>query len=135
MKRIISIFLTLLLLASSSGIAYARHYCGEYEMLSKITLGEKHLSCGMAMVPPGCEDEGDMDHDCCANDYTQVETDDTFAKASFEIDFNKIQLVLPVSFLVAPVGDNYPVKQHFFYDYNPPPLEQDFTILFETFLI
>lgn len=135
MKRFISIVLTILLLASSSGIAYARHYCGESEMLSKVTLGEKHLSCGMAMDLPGCEDEGDMDHDCCANDYTQVETDDTFAKASFEIDFNKTQLALPVSFLVIQAGDNYPITQHFFNDYNPPPLEQDLIILFETFLI
>ena len=47
MKKTISIFLSILILASSSGIAYAQHFCSGMEMMAEVTLGEKHLSCGM----------------------------------------------------------------------------------------
>lgn len=135
MKKFVSILLSVLLLASSSGIAYAQHFCGEYEMLSEITLGEKHLSCGMAMEIPDCDDGIAQEHDCCDNQYTQITTDDTFAKASFDIDLNKTFVAAFVSVFVVQSPDNYPTNTNFFAEYHPPPLKQDFQVLYETFLI
>ncbi|PKA82491.1 hypothetical protein ATE92_0621 [Ulvibacter sp. MAR_2010_11] len=136
MRKIISIFLSVLLLASSSGIAYAQHFCGEYEMLSELTLGEKNLSCGMSMDIPDCETKGTSeDHDCCDNHYTQVTTDDTFAKASFEINFTKTFVAAFVSVFVLEQPAIYTTNLISFAEYHPPPLEQDFQVLYETFLI
>ena len=126
--------MSVLLLASSTGITYAQHFCGEYKMLSEITLGEKHLSCGMAMDMPGCEDET-PDHDCCDNEYVNVETDNTFSKATFDIEFDKNFVTAFVSVFVLQTPENYPDKTNNFADYDPPPLERDFQILYETFLI
>jgi hypothetical protein len=136
MSKIISILLCVLLLLSSAGVTYAQHYCGEFEMLSKVTLGEEHLSCGMAMEVPGCEDDDDAeDCHCCGNQYTSVTTDDNFAKANFNIDFNKSFAIAFVSvFRLQQVAeykagiDNYAL-------YYPPPLYKNIPVLYETFLI
>lgn len=135
MRKIVSIVLSILLLASSSGIAYAQHYCGDYEMLAEITLGEKHLSCGMAMEAPGCEDSGTKVHSCCDNHYTKVNTDDSFAKASFSIDFPVIFISAFVSVFVIQQIDDYSSNINFYAEDHPPHLEHDFQVLYETFLI
>lgn len=49
MQRTISVLLTILILASSSGVTYAKHFCGDFEVVSTLTMGKKNLSCGMAM--------------------------------------------------------------------------------------
>lgn len=135
MKKAISIILSVLLLASSSGIAYAQHFCGEYEMLSQITLGEQHLSCGMTMDIPGCDDGATQDMDCCDNHYTQVITDETFTKATFDIEFNKTFVAVFISVFVLQQPENYATNSNFFAAYRPPPLKQDFQVLYGTFLI
>lgn len=134
MKKVLSIVMAMLMLASSTGIAYAQHYCGEYKMLSEITLGEKHLSCGMAMELPGCDEEQE-EPGCCDNEYTKVETDDTFEKSSFEIDFSPVFLEAFVSVFILksvelPKEHDFNFKQH-----DPPPLDEDLQVLYETFLI
>jgi hypothetical protein len=134
MQKIISVFLTILMLASSSGVAYAQHYCGEYEMLSEITLGEKDLSCGMVMELPGCDEEAD-DHNCCDNQYTKVDTDDTFAKTSFEFNLDEKFVFAFTSVFLCVQTEIFPENQDFFKYYSPPPLERDLQVLYDTFLI
>lgn len=132
-----SIFLSLLLLASSSGIAYAQHFCGEHEMMAKVTLGEEHLSCGMKMMVPTCEDDNMVSKEahCCSNTYTQVETDDNFAKVSFDIDLDKNFVSAFVAVFVLPQIGNYPSHRNIYRDYHPPPLDKDIPILYQVFLI
>ncbi len=139
MKKTISIFLSILMLASSSGIAYAQHFCSGMEMVAKITLGEKHLSCGMAEETPDsdCNDEtaAPEAHDCCKNHITKIQTDDNFAKASFDVKLNKAFVATFVSVFVLQEVEIASTEKIFFADYSPPPLEQDLNILYETFLI
>ena len=123
------------MLLSSSGLAYAQHFCGEYEMLTEITLGEKHLSCGMAMADSACGDEHAEDHDCCDNEYTKVNTDDEFTKASFSITF---QDVIVTAFVIAFVFDHQVEEvssETVYTNYYPPPLVEDLPLLYETFLL
>lgn len=134
MRKICSILLSTLLLLSSSGIAYAQHFCGDYEMIAEITLGEKHLSCGMKMEVPGCE-EGEEEHDCCDNEYTKVVVDDRFAKADFELKLNKTFVIAYTAVFVFQTEVVTTAKKLFFKDYSPPPLERDFQVLYESFLI
>ncbi len=135
MRKVISIFLSILLLASSSGIAYAQHFCGEYEMLSEITLGEKHLSCGMVMEVSSCDSSEMEDRGCCDNHYTKVNTDDSFVKASFDFNFDTTFVATFISVFLVQQQDNYNTKVNFFAESHPPPLEQDLQVLYETFLI
>lgn len=137
MKKAISIFLSLLMLASSSGIAYAQHFCSGTEMASQITLGEKFLSCGMEECgDPSCDDNSNIAEDhCCQNHFTQIDTDENFAKASFEIKFQKFFIANIPAVFVPEAVEIVSIEKTFFAEYNPPPLEQDLNILYDTFLI
>ncbi|MCB0457271.1 MAG: hypothetical protein R2776_06035 [Flavobacteriaceae bacterium] len=135
MKAIISILLSFLILLSSSGLAYAKHYCGPFEMLSKITLGEEALSCGMAMEKDSCGDEKQETHSCCSNKYVKVTTDDHFNKVSFDFNFQGEWVFIPVEVFevsTIPVVQQKTPSQN---PYRPPPLKKDFQVLYETFLI
>ncbi len=138
MKKAISILLSVLMLASSSGIAYAQHFCSGMEITSQITLGEKHLSCGMDdAAASSCDDElllMEEDH-CCQNEFTQIQTDENFAKASFNIDFEKPFINTLISVFVVQNFEISTSQKTFFADYNPPPIERDLNILYDTFLI
>ncbi len=127
--------LSALMLLSSSGLAYAQHFCGDYEMLTEITLGEKHLSCGMAMIDSACGDEHAEDHDCCDNEYTKVNTDDQFTKASFSIEFQDVFLNAFISTFVFDNFTDEELSETFYKNYYPPPLVEDLPLLYETFLI
>jgi len=137
MKKTISILLSILMFASSSGIAYAQHFCSGMEMMAEITLGEKLLSCGMEEVSDKCGDETFIvkGHDCCENQFTQIQTDDNFAKASFHLKLNKTFVAPFVTVFVLQEVEIASTEKTFFPEYNPPPLEQDLNILYETFLI
>ncbi len=138
MKKTISILLSLLMFASSSGIAYAQHFCSGMEMMAEITLGEKLLSCGMDEVSDKCGDETFIvkGHDCCENQFTKIQTDDNFAKASFDLKLNNTFVATFVAvFILQEVEEITSAEKIFFADYNPPPLEKDLNILYETFLI
>lgn len=135
MQKVISIALSILMLLSSTGITYAKHFCGENEVISEITFGEKHLSCGMAMEANSCGDEKQEDHKCCKNKYEQVNTDDHFAKASFDV-----QLDVPfiTSFVAVFVLQQMPFNsqvQTNYTDYHPPIPDKDFTVLYQVFTI
>lgn len=127
------------MLASSSGIAYAQHFCGGMEMRAGVTLGEKDLSCGMDADGQdsscGDEDSAPKAHDCCKNHITKVQTDDNFATASFELNLHKIFVATLVSVFMLKEAEVVSTPKTFFADYNPPPLEQDLNVLYETFLI
>ena len=139
MKKVVSIFLSVLMLASSSGLAYAQHFCGGMEMMSEFSLGEKDLSCGMEMnaSDADCGNQNTIadSHDCCKNHITKIQTDENFAKASFDLKLNKTFLATFVSVFVLQEVAIISKEKTFFAEYNPPPLLQDLNILYETFLI
>ncbi len=137
MKKIISIFLSVLLFASSSGIAYAQHFCGGQEMMSEITLGHKNLSCGMTAKISDCGEEDTLskEHDCCENQFTKISTDDNFAKATFNISLNKAFVAAFVPIFILQKLPVYEANNHFYADYNPPPIDKDIPVLYQTFLI
>ena len=104
-------------------------------MLSKVTLGEEHLSCGMAMETSGCEDSDAKDHHCCDNQYTSVTTDDHFAKANLNIDFHQSFAIALVSVFVLQQMVEYETSQDNYALYHPPRLYKDISVLYDTFII
>ncbi len=137
MKKIVSLFLSVLLLASSTGIGYAQHFCGGKEMMSEITIGHKNLSCGMDVEIANCDGKTKIvdDHSCCKNHITKISTDDTFAKATFNVSLNKIFIAAFVPIFVLQQVPNYDTSINYYADYNPPPMDKDIPVLYQTFLI
>ena len=135
MSKLISILLSVLLLISSTGITYAQHYCGEFEMLSKVTLGEEHLSCDMVMEALACEENDSENHHCCNNQYTSVITDDNFAKANFNVDFHQAFVLSLVSVFVLQQLVEHQTSLDNYTLYYPPPLQKNIPVLYQTFLI
>ena len=135
MQKAISFLLSVLLLASSTNVTYAKHFCGDYEVLSVLTLGEKHLTCGMKMNSNTCNDKKQEDQHCCKNKYENVEIDDNFAISSFDALLNVPFFKSLVSvFLLHQKYFNQQSLQ-FYADYNPPPLDKDIPVLYQVFVI
>lgn len=126
--------MSFMLLLSSSGLAYAQHFCGDFEMMSKITLGKEDLSCGMSMQVPDCDDKEEKSN-CCDNEYTSVDTDDTFAKASFSLELDKNFAIAFTSVFILNNTVSISSEADFYRDHSPPPLIKDFQVLYESFLI
>ena len=135
-KKFTSILLIFLLLVSNTGISYAQHFCGEYEMMAKVTIGQERLSCGMAAVKDLCDESHQSDtHSCCNNQYTQVDFDDTFIQSVFEFQITPIFDVINTA-ISASVSRVLKLQKEVVNNpYNPPPLIKDIPVLLETFLI
>ncbi len=126
----------LLLLVSTSGVAYAQHFCGDFEMLSTLTLGEEKLSCDMVnLEDDACRDEKSENHSCCDNQYTKVTIDDNFhaSQDTFQVPANFTAAF--VSVFVLHIETSEIKTSELFSAYNPPPLIKNFPVLYETFLI
>lgn len=136
MKQFTSILLTLLLLISNSGITYAQHFCGDHQMIAKVTIGQERLSCGMAAVKDLCDESHKSDtHSCCNNQFTQVEFDDTVEQPLIEFQIIPLLKVINKAF----IPDGFEIrklqKQVVYSVYRPPPLVKDIPVFLETFLI
>ena len=89
----------------------------------------------MVMEMSSCDDDQAEDHTCCDNEYTTVDTDDNFAKANFNIDFQQ-----PITASYVSISELFFVldtqgTQVIPIEYHPPPLFKDIPVLYETFLI
>jgi hypothetical protein len=73
-KKSVHIALVLLLLASTTGVAVAQHFCGESLRFSELTVGLATSSC--------CEDVDSMAMDCCHNDVQYNFVDDAFTQVA-----------------------------------------------------
>ena len=135
MKKFISILLTILILASSTGVTYAKHYCGDFEVVSTLTMGKKNLSCGMAMEADDCDSNKENPIDCCKNTYENIDTDDNFINSSFNLQMNNSFIASFVSVFV--LQDIYfsDKEIHFFNDYDPPPIYQDIQVIHQVYII
>ncbi|PKP51460.1 MAG: hypothetical protein CVT92_12730 [Bacteroidetes bacterium HGW-Bacteroidetes-1] len=142
MKKSFSILLSFILLASHIYLTIGTHFCGGEAVETKIMLGETHLDCGMMVMEASCDTpvkqhENGINFDkvpCCQNEYQTVQTTDEFVKDAAQIAFN-------VDFAIAFINttlilDLFSKAVHqFFTEYNPPPIEKDNQVLFQTFLI
>ncbi|MAZ71836.1 MAG: hypothetical protein CMC70_01695 [Flavobacteriaceae bacterium] len=136
MKKVISLFMCLLLFASTSGVAYAQHFCGDFEMMATLTLGGEELSCGMAEAhDDSCDTEDAEDHNCCDNQYTKITTDENFnaSQDTFQVSVNFVTAFVSVFVLQAEIATTSKIAA--FSEYNPPPIIKDIPVLYETFLI
>lgn len=86
------------------------------------------------MAEPTCADEMEK-HGCCDNEYLQVDTDDTFAKASVEPTPPVYWVAVVVSVFALLEVDIESRDPHFIAYYHPPPPEDELLVKYERFLI
>ncbi|PWH85186.1 HYC_CC_PP family protein [Brumimicrobium oceani] len=141
LKRILSIFLMLVILVLNSGLTYITHYCSGEAVESTISLSHSDLSCGMtSMEMDSCENDEHKEvigkKGCCENEYHSI---------SAEIDYNKaqvsanthIEFKFAVAFAYSFVS-NYLFLQEekpTFETYRPPFIDQDISVLHQVFII
>ena len=141
LKRILSIFLMLVILGLNSGLTFITHYCQGEAVESAITLFPSDLSCGMSPAEmQSCtnDDHGDaiQKKGCCENHYTsfsaESEYDSTPVVVNTHIDF-KFVAAFVYSFVL-----NYTFAiedKQFFESYHPPYIDKDISVLHQVFLI
>ena len=135
MQKTISVLLTILILASSSGVTYAKHFCGDFEVVSTLTMGKKNLSCGMAMEADDCDKNEEDPIDCCKNTYKNIDTDDNFVNSSYDLQISNNFIAGFISSFVLQYVSFSDKKIHLFNGYDPPPIYEDIQVLHEVFII
>ncbi len=139
MKRIASILLSFILLASHINLAIATHFCDNEVVMTKLVIGHQHLSCGMANMDEFCGDSENRDlrfnsPTCCENHYQIVETTDDFVQDAQKLNIN-IEFIAALFYTYIKLDVDSQTDNHFYADDAAPPLIQDKQILFQTFII
>jgi hypothetical protein len=137
MKASASILLALLVFFASVGMAKTTHFCMGHELKSEIGFGEKHLDCGMGMPMDHSENENETHKEsksCCENITEHLQIDD-------EVQLKKLDYKFHLDFAVALVqifvfgGQTFSTPNSEISTYSPPPIPQDYQVLYQSFLI
>ena len=136
MKRLSAILLSLIMLFSSMGITYSTHYCMGRAVESKLMIGEHDLSCGMSEMDNACDSEVArfMAPGCCDNTTLSIETEEDYQKQAqkFSLD-NSFLFAFSYTLLYS---NSFNAEQSVAHsDHHPPPLEQDYLSLYQSFLL
>mgnify|MGYP003630990226 CR=1 FL=1 len=138
MKKAFSIFLAILMLVSSTGIAANTHFCGGEAVERTLSLGIEHLDCGMAETEQSCSSK--VQHDqidarpCCSNQHDLLQLDEDATLMQQAPVVNKTFIAAFIHTFVIQIF-SFVKKESFYLNYSPPLLKQDVQVLFQSFLI
>ncbi|WP_306639760.1 HYC_CC_PP family protein [Sanyastnella coralliicola] len=139
MKKVLAIFLSVLMLTSNVGITLATHYCGGKAVKTSIMLGQEDLSCGMTEMEPYCEKHHESptitSKSCCENQYVRFEIEDDYRSSSI------VEIPLQIGFIAAFIIGY--INLYFFdasteaeyLKYSPPLLDLDIPVFIQSFLL
>lgn len=114
------------------------HFCGGEAVLSELAIGKAHLDCGMEEMQ-SCESGSESDElkekPCCENQYLSLDLDEQFNKLK-DLSIDQLKLVFVAAIQFFDWTFFFPASEKpIFSIYDPPPLERDFSVLFQTFLL
>ena len=139
MKRILAIFLLVVLLPSQFNLTWATHFCGKIKVKDSVTLGKEELSCGMEEVRCCSEDSSTSDipkfksEECCSNDYYSVDSDEFFSIMENSLDK---QVIFAATFIVSLFDITSKTDEIDSYAFSSPPLIQcDKQVSYQSFLL
>lgn len=137
MRKIISVFLALVILSSSIGISYNVHYCGGKIFDRNIAL--------FIINNPGCGMEAGSRSDCETSDYTFSKRccEDHFEFFQLKEDFNIVDTInIAAKNFIAVFSEleNFFIAHSIltarnYFKYKPPLIESDILVLIQRFLI
>jgi hypothetical protein len=83
MKKLLSILLVGLIIASSVHLTIATHYCGNTFEGYKVSISGEKASCGMEPTAPACTDHKSIGHNCCTDKIASYLVNDNYSPATF----------------------------------------------------
>jgi len=110
LRKVTHITLVFLLLATTMGVTFYKHYCGQN--LESVSINSLPKSC--------C----DGSCNCCHNESFSVKIHDDFSVSAFSFDFHQVELSVPIIcqlFLVE--QPLHPVLFALVNDLPPPPIQ------------
>tara|TARA_R110000868_G_scaffold336495_2_gene597405 strand:- start:51622 stop:52038 length:417 start_codon:yes stop_codon:yes gene_type:complete len=138
LKKTFSILIASFFLFANIGLAKSSHICMGSEMLNNFGLSAKHLECDMDSqehLPSSQNQQEESKDQCCQNQFEliQLETDQTLKVSElsapqivFVAAFTQVFLLAEELVFIA-VSTN---------SFDPPPIpSEDYTVLYQTFLI
>ncbi len=120
------------------GVTLSTHFCMGRAVDSFLMIGEHDLSCGMMDMDVACETDGDglrlMPPGCCDNEFLSIEIHDEYEKVSESISLDKDFLF---AFSYAYLLNHSSETEQVFAQNEifPPPLEQDYQSMYQSFLL
>ena len=120
------------------GITFSTHFCMGRAVDNEFMIGMHELSCGMMDTDASCESETTgpeiMAPNCCDNAFVSIEIED-----DDQIGTEQISLEFPFLFaftytLLFDLQQNV-TPSVTFANNHPPPLEQDYQSLYQSFLL
>lgn len=142
-RTIVSVFLSFVVLLSSTGFSFSMHYCvGRMESISLLPqarpckMADDKAVCTRDHHAPECEHEtaNIEDPGCCSDHSIQVSGQDHPAQiASFPAPH--VQMALVLNAVATLLIDVPHTDTHSFQAYSPPLTNRDITILVQSFLI
>ena len=139
MKQVVSIFLSLIILVSSTGLTFTTHFCMGHAVTSEVMLGKGTLECGMNGMDTACDLPKDtfafMLPTCCDTEYISVDICDKYEKSNENISFEQ-QFMFSFVYTLAFIDNHDTSEQLTVYSHQyPPPLDQDYQSLYQSFLL
>ncbi|HXH20081.1 MAG TPA: hypothetical protein VNJ07_13470 [Chitinophagales bacterium] len=123
MKKIFSIFVSLLFLFSTINLNVVSHYCGGRLVETKLITGNGSASCGMEDDPALCENYPGTawSKNCCEDDWHQIAIkDDYTAAGNHKVQPDKSQVVA-LSSLPRVIGSQVAAACFITARYKSPP--------------
>lgn len=137
MRKVFAISLSILMLATNTGLTIATHFCGGKAKKQYLAWGMQDEGCGMMEGEKSCAGEFPAinSKSCCDNEHFQIALEDEFDVAA-EVPPTQLSSSTIAVFLAAVLTLPAPTIKHPKYlHYSPPLIHQDYSVLFQTFLV
>ncbi len=119
MKKVFSILVASLILASSVHLSIATHFCGGSFEAFRISVSQEKAGCGMELRHPACEKGTSFGHNCCTDKLASYLINDNYSPTSFCLD-KSYQTVNAVPFGAIGFDLTNPTFSNLQIAYSPP---------------
>lgn len=137
MKKVLTIFLSVLMLATNMGLTIATHFCGGKAQKHYLAWGIQDEGCGMMENQDSCASDRPAlnSKSCCDNEHFQIALDDEFDVSGEvpppQLSPSTISLILTAVLKLPSPSIEHPKYLH----YSPPLIQEDYPVLFQSFLV
>jgi hypothetical protein len=138
-KRILAIFITMLMLTTNVGLTFASHFCGGMVVKSTFLLGQSAIGCGMSDTDAACEISCESSEiqrkNCCENTYKSVTINDDYNRITCKNPDDSFKFIAAFINSYTNLYSLNTLKNAEYFYYLPPLLKQNFQVINQSFLI
>ncbi|MCB9251157.1 MAG: hypothetical protein H6605_01715 [Flavobacteriales bacterium] len=135
-RKLLSIFLAIILSGSNIGLKYATHYCGGHKVNSGLNIDISNLTCGMEDQTGDCAGSGlEIKANCCQDFFTTLHTGPVTKDCSVSLTINDLKTECVYLNLFVPDFKPTTRELNVYTLGSPPLIKPDLGLLYEVFLI